>query len=59
MRPVLPPFTQPATHPSTKIVWTAAALLISLIALALWLVWSPLPLRAYSPALPDNAQSLP
>ena len=59
MRPVLPPFTQPATHSNSKIVWSAVALLISLLALALWLVWSPSSLQAHEPALAGNAQSLP
>lgn len=59
MRPVLSPFTQPATRSHAKVVWTAVALLGLLAALALWLLWSPSSLRAYSPARPVNAQSLP
>ena len=37
MRPVLPPFTQPATHSNAKLVWSTMALLGLLIALAIWL----------------------
>ncbi|RLT45300.1 MAG: alpha/beta fold hydrolase [Chloroflexi bacterium] len=59
MRPVLPPFTQPATRSNAKIVWPIMALLSSLLVLALWLVWSSPSLQAYSPARPVNAQSLP
>ncbi len=51
--------TQRTTHSNSQIVWSAIALLGLLIGLALWLVWSPSPLRADSPARPVSAQSRP
>jgi len=50
---------QRTTHSQSRPVWFIPLLLGLLIALALWLSWSPSSIQAQRPALPGNAQSLP